>query len=47
MSLPRVIGLALLLAGFISASFLDPKGILFAFFFWVIGTALFARSFLK
>ena len=42
----RLIGITLLFAGFI-ASYFGIQGLAMAFLFWVSGTAIFARSFLR
>lgn len=42
----RVIGLSLLLGGFIAAYF-GIAGLIIASFLWVLGTAIFAHSFLR
>ncbi|MFD2275805.1 hypothetical protein ACFSQZ_04940 [Rubritalea spongiae] len=44
--LKRTIGLILLLGGFVAAYF-GITGLFIASFLWVIGTAIFAHSFLK
>ncbi|MFD2157767.1 hypothetical protein ACFSW8_02520 [Rubritalea tangerina] len=46
MPIRRLIGLSMILAGFVS-SFYGITGLVIATFLWVIGAAMFSHSFLK